>query len=301
MVVVLNGDASGGGWIKEGTIKSFYDDVLTASTRVPVIVDFWATWCGPCKTLGPALEKAVEAAKGAIHLVKIDVDRNPELAAQMRVQSVPAVYAFVDGRPVDGFVGAVPESQIKAFVQRLLKGADSGGVDEALAESKALLEAGQADEALELYRAVLAAEPDNLTAMAGVMRALLALGKTAAVEQMYAGLTAEQLKAAEIAAIGAALDLARQAAAAAGSAEALRRALAANENDHQARFDLAMAQFAAGDREGAVDQLLELFRRDRAWNDEAARKQLVKFFDAFGNGDPLTVKARKRLSSLMFA
>ena len=297
------GGGSPSDWIKEGSIETFYDDVMMVSTRVPVLVDFWATWCGPCKTLTPTLEKIVKEAKGAIRLVKIDIDRNPELAQQMRIQSVPAVYAFKNGQPVDGFMGALPESQIKTFVQRLLGGAmpGDGGLEALLAEAKELAEAGDAAGALSVYREILAEDEQNPTALAGMVRALIALGRLDDAERMYGSFPPDLQKHAEIAPVKTAIEVARQAEKATGSTAKLEAALAADPNDHQARFDLALALFAAGRREGAVDALLELFRRDRMWNDEAARKQLVKFFEAFGLMDPLTIQARKRLSSLMFS
>jgi putative thioredoxin len=298
---VSTGSASD--WIKDGSVESFYDDVITASIKVPVLVDFWATWCGPCKTLGPALEKIVSEAKGAIRLVKIDVDRNPELAQQMRIQSVPAVYAFKNGQPVDGFMGALPESQIKAFIERLLGDAlpVDDGIEGLLAEAKALADAGDATAALDLYREALSVEAQNTAALAGYVRALLALRELKEAEQVLSTMPPDLLAHAEIAAARTALDVAKQAAKAAGSTGRLEKVVAANPDDHQARFDLALAYFADGDRQDAVEALLELFRRDRAWNEDAARKQLVKFFEAFGMGDPLTIQSRKRLSSLMFS
>jgi len=292
-----------GDLIKDGSIDNFVEDVLEASTKVPVIVDFWATWCGPCKTLGPMLERLVKDAKGAVRLVKIDVDRNQELAAQMRVQSIPAVYAFKDGRPVDGFVGAVPESQIKTLIQRLTAGAAGAGptVAEQLDEAQALLAEGQAELALQLYQQILTQDAGNAPSLAGTMRCLLKLGQADSARQLYANLNDEQKRHPDVAAALTALELAQKTADKAGASAALQSKLGLNENDHQARFDLALALLAEGANEAAVDQLLELYRRDRAWNDEAARKQLLTLFEAFGPADPLTVAARKRLSSLMFA
>ncbi len=288
--------------VKESTTATFVEDVLEASAKVPVVVDFWAPWCGPCKTLGPLLEKLVKEAKGAVRMVKVNVDKNQDLAMQMRVQSIPAVYAFVNGRPVDGFVGAVPESQVKAFIQRLRGNAAGAapGLDEVLAEAKELMAAGDADTALQIYQEVLAQDQQNVVAVAGTLRCLIQLDQAGQAKKLLEGLPAELANHAEISAVRTTLDLAQQAGQA-GSASELRRALATNPDDHQARFDLAMAYYAAGEREAAVDELLELFRRNRAWNDEAARKQLVKLFEAFGSTDPLTVSSRKRLSSLMFA
>jgi len=311
MDILLNGARGGAGsangnaadWIKDGGIDNFVEDVLEASAQVPVIVDFWATWCGPCKTLGPMLERLVKEARGAVRLVKIDVDRNQELAAQMRVQSIPAVYGFKNGRPVDGFVGAVPESQMKAFIQRLTAGAagTGPGLTELLAEAQTLLGEGQAEMALGLYQQILTQDENNMPAMAGTLRALVRLGHADSARQMLDSLSDEQRANSEIAAAKTALELAEKTAGQAGATAGLRAKLAANENDHQARFDLAMALVGEGANEQAVDELLELYRRDRKWNEEAARKQLVTLFEAFGHTDPLTVDARKRLSTLMFS
>jgi len=293
--------------VKDSSTERFMTDVIEASNTVPIIVDFWAPWCGPCKQLGPTLEKAVRAAKGAVRLVKIDIDRNQELAAQMRIQSIPAVYAFHHGRPVDGFVGAQPESQIKAFVGRLTKAAGGGAVvgpspiDLALEQAEAALAAGDAGTASAIFGQVLQHEPDNAAAIAGLTRCYLAAGDTGRARQTLDRTPAERAGDKAIAAARAALELAEQAAGTADATPELRQRLECNGNDHAARFDLAMALYGAGQRDAAVDELLELMRRDRAWNDEAARKQLVKLFEAFGPADPLTVSARRRLSSLLFA
>jgi putative thioredoxin len=290
--------------VKDIGQKEFMAEVIDASKKVPVIVDFWAPWCGPCKTLGPMLERAVAATKGKVRMVKVDIDKNQTIAAQMRIQSIPAVYAFKGGRPVDGFVGALPESQVKQFVQRL---AGAGGpseednvIEEALAQAKELLEAGNHAAAGNLYAQILQHDPENPQALAGHLRCLVKSGNTASAEAMLKDLPPDLAKDPEIVAVAATLEIAASGAKA-GSAAPLKAAVEANPADHQARFDLAMALFADGEKEPAVDQLLELFRRDRKWNDEAARKQLVKFFEAFGPTDPLTISGRKRLSSLMFA
>ncbi len=308
MEILLKGAASGpsgasAGWIKDGSIESFVEDVLEASATVPVIVDFWAPWCGPCKTLGPMLERLVKEAKGAVRLVKIDVDKNQELAAQMRVQSIPAVYGFVAGRPVDGFAGALPESQLKAFIQRLTGGAAGQGptIAELLAEAQGQLNEGQAELALSIYQQILSEEETNAPALAGTLRCLLKLGHAEAARQLFDSLTPAQQAQIDLAAAAKALELAEKSAGASGAASALRSTLETNPNDHQARYDLAMALVGEGANEEAVDQLLELFRRDRKWNEEAAKKQLLTLFEAFGHADPLTVASRKRLSSLMFA
>ncbi len=296
-----------GDLIKDSSDRAFMADVIEASQAVPVIVDFWAPWCGPCKQLGPILEKAVLAAKGKVRLVKIDTDKDPMVASQLRVQSIPAVYAFFQGRPVDGFMGALPESQVKAFVEKLVKlaGAAGGGegdiLEEALAQAKEALEAGDTQTASEIYGEILQADPENLNAAAyaGLVRCLIVSDDLARAKQMLDKVPEQIAKDKEIAAVRSALEVAEQAANA-GPIPELTEKVAQNPDDHEARFDLALALFAAGKREAAVDELLELVRRDRAWNDEAARKQLVKFFEAFGPTDPLTVQTRRRLSSILF-
>jgi putative thioredoxin len=295
--------AATGDWIKDGSIDSFVEDVIEASASVPVIVDFWAPWCGPCKTLGPMLERLVKEAKGAVRLVKIDVDKNQELAAQMRVQSIPAVYGFANGRPVDGFAGALPESQLKAFIQRLTGGAAGQGptIAELLAEAQGQLNEGQAELALSIYQQILSEDEANAPALAGTLRCLLKLGHADGARQLFDSLTPEQQAQTDLAAASKALELAEKAAGASGATAPLRAKLEANPKDHQARFDLAAALVAEGANEEAVDELLELYRRDRTWNEEAAKKQLLTLFEAFGQTDPLTVASRKRLSSLMFS
>ena len=288
--------------IKDSDVTTFMADVIDASREVPVIVDFWAPWCGPCKQLGPLLEKAVKEANGAVRLVKINIDENPEIAQQMRIQSIPAVFAFKGGRPVDGFVGALPESQIKAFLKRLggPAAAQPSPIDLALEEARAALDAGDVGTASALYSQVLAREPGNAVAAAGLAKGYLAAGDAAKAKQLLDGLPAEAQKHADVAAARAALELASQAKGAGDVAKLMER-LAANPKDHDARLELATALFAAGQVEQAIDQLLDLFKRDRKWNDEAARKQLVKFFEVLGATNPNTVSGRKRLSSLMFA
>ncbi|MGE4279707.1 MAG: thioredoxin [Magnetospirillum sp.] len=294
--------SAAGDLIKDGSAATFAIDVIEASLKIPVIVDFWATWCGPCKQLGPALEKIVREARGAVRMVKIDVDKNQELAAQLRIQSVPTVYAFANGRPVDGFTGAQPESQLRAFVQRLTKGAEQPTLAELLEEAKALLAEGDAETAAQAFQQILGEDPNNGAAMAGLLRCLMAVGDFDNVAQMLAQLPPELAKNAEVAAVKTALEL-QQAAASAGSGESagLRRRLADNPDDHQARLDLAMAYYGAGEVEAAVDELLDLFGRDRTWSEEAARKQLLKIFEALGGGHPVTLRGRRRLSALLFS
>jgi putative thioredoxin len=300
------GAAGGENLIKDSNTEQFMADVIETSMQTPVIVDFWAPWCGPCKQLGPVLEKAVRAAKGAVRLVKINIDQNQELAAQMRIQSIPAVYAFYQGRPVDGFVGALPESQIKSFVSRLVRatgGAAAGPspVEQALEQAKSALASGDTGTASALFGQVLAHEPQNAAAAAGLARCYISAGEIARAKEVLDRVPAEQANDAEVQAARSALELAEQASASSGALPDLRQRVAQNPNDHQARYDLAMALYAQGDRETAVDELLEIVRRDRGWNDEAARKQLLKLFEAFGPTDPLTLSARRRLSSILFS
>jgi putative thioredoxin len=296
------GGAAAAAAVKDVTTASFMAEVVDASFDQPVIVDFWAPWCGPCKQLGPILEKVVRGANGAVRMVKLNIDENPEIAQQMRIQSIPAVYAFKDGRPVDGFVGALPESQVKQFVQRL--GGGGGGpspVDEALAMAKEAVQTGDHASAVALYSQILQHEPEHIEALGGLARALVARGELDKAQQALARVPKESANHADIVAARAALELAEQAQKAMGSAGKLRARLEQNPDDHEARLELATALFGSGEREAAVDELLTLFRRDRKWNEEAARKQLVKFFEAMGPTDPLTLSARRRLSSLMFS
>jgi putative thioredoxin len=286
--------------IKDTTEATFMADVIEASREVPVIVDFWAAWCGPCKTLGPMLEAAVTAARGRVRMVKVDVDQNQRIAGQLRIQSIPTVYAFWQGQPVDGFQGAVPASELKAFVDRVSALGGDGGLADALQAAEDMLAEGAAVDAAETFAAILGEEPENAAAYSGLVRAHLALGN---LDQAQAFLDAAPAKIAKAQALDAAraqLELARQAAQAGPEAE-LRAAVERDPNDHQARFDLAAALLAAGNPQGAVDELLELFRRDREWNGGAAKTQLFTVFEALKPQDPIVLSGRRRLSSMIFA
>ena len=287
--------------IKDGTEATFRADVIEASREVPVIVDFWAPWCGPCKTLGPAIEKAVAEARGKVRLVKIDVDKNQMIAAQLRVQSIPAVFAFFNGQPVDGFVGAQSPAQVRAFVDRLVAmSGGNAGIEEAIAMADEMLAHGGASDAAQTFAAILAEEPGNPAALGGLARAHLALGDTVRAREVLALAPKEKAGDPALAAARAQIELA-EASAGAGEAGDLRARLEKNPNDHQARHDLALALLAKGDREGAIDALLELFRRDREWNDGAAKAQLIKLFDSLGPKSEEAAKGRRRLSSMLFA
>ena len=301
METIINAAAVATDVIKDGSTATFMADVIEASRETPVIVDFWAPWCGPCKQLGPALEKVVTDAAGAVRLVKINVDENQELAGQLRVQSIPAVFAFKNGQPVDGFAGALPESQIRQFVGRLTGGAGvESPLQEALDTAKQMAESGDHEGAAGVYSEVLQHDPKHAEAMAGLGHMLIALGHVEQARELLEDAPAEIADSGEIKGLRAALELLDQTAESGDVAEA-RAAVEAAPADPSAHYALAMALFGDGDREAAVTAMLESIALNRAWDDEAARKQLLKFFEAIGHTDPLTMDARRRLSAILFS
>lgn len=286
--------------VKDTTEATFMADVVEASREVPVIVDFWATWCGPCKTLGPMLEDAVRRAKGRVRMVKLDIDRAQQIAAQLRIQSIPTVYAFWQGQPVDGFQGAVPQSEVDAFVDRVAAMGGDGGLGEAIEAAEGMLAQGAAVDAAQTFAAILQEDPASATAYGGLIRAHLAMNETARARQILDAAPREMAGAPEIEAARAQMELAEQAANAGPVADLAAR-VEAGPDDHQARYDLATALMASGDAQGAVDHLLELFRRDREWNDGAAKSQLLTIFEAAGPKDPVALSGRRRLASMILA
>ncbi|MCP8938729.1 thioredoxin [Alsobacter sp. SYSU M60028] len=290
---------AGDSLISETTTQGFRQDVMAESMRRPVLVDFWAPWCGPCKQLTPVLEKVVTAARGAVKLVKMNIDEHPQIAGQLGIQSIPAVIAFKGGQPVDGFMGALPEAQVKAFIDKVAGPAGPGPVEEILEEAEAIAATGDVTGAAALYAEALEHEPGNLRAIAALAKLHLDLGDLEAAKRFLAMAPADKAGDPAIAAVRAAIDLAEQAAALGDHAE-LEAKLAANPADHQARFDLALALAAGGDREAATDHLVEIIKRDRAWNDDGARRQLLQFFEAWGPMDEMTVAGRRKLSAVLF-
>jgi putative thioredoxin len=289
--------------IKETTTQTFVKDVIEESKRQPVLIDFWAPWCGPCRQLTPIIEKAVRAAKGKVKLVKMNIDEHPAIPGQMGIQSIPAVIAFVNGQPADGFMGAVPESQVTAFINKLTAGVPGTGepnIAEILQEAEAVLAEGDPTTAASIYAEVLAADATNIAALAGLAKCYVTTGALEQAKQTLAMVPESKRGEAAVKAVQVSIDLAEQAKAV-GPVTELEQKVAANPLDHQARFDLATALNAGGKRSEAIHQLLEIVKRDRKWNEDGARKQLVQFFEAWGPTDEATVDGRKRLSTILFS
>jgi len=304
MMDIIGQPAADADLIKDVSEATFMQDVVEASQDTPVIVDFWAPWCGPCKTLGPQLEAAVTAAKGAVKMAKVNVDEAQMIAGQLQIQSIPTVYAFYKGQPVDGFQGAVPQSEIEDFVARVIKaGGGTSPADDlnaAVEAAEEMLGEGAADDAAQTFAAILGEDPNHAGAYGGLVRAHIALDDLEQAEGILNGAPAEISSSPELDAAAAQLELAKQAANTGPLAE-LEAAVAADENDHQARLDLAQAMYAAGDGEGAVEHLLTIFRKDREWNDGAAKAQLFTIFEALKPDDPVALNGRRKLSSMIFA
>jgi len=289
--------------IKETTTQTFVKDVIEESRRQPVLIDFWAPWCGPCRQLTPVLEKAVRAAKGRVKLVKMNIDEHPAIPGQMGIQSIPAVIAFVGGQPADGFMGAIPESQVNAFIDKLTKGVPAIGepnIVDLLKEAEAVLAEGDPAGAAQIYAEVLALDATNIAGLAGLAKCYVTTGAIEQAQQTLAMVPDSKRNDAAVKAVQAAIDLAEQAQSVGPVAE-LEQKVAANPLDHQARFDLATALNALGQRKEAIDQLLEIVKRDRKWNEDGARRQLVQLFEAWGGTDEATVEGRKRLSTILFS
>jgi putative thioredoxin len=288
------------GLVKDVTTQSFMKDVIEESKRQPVLVDFWAEWCGPCKQLGPVIENAVKAAKGKVKLAKMDIDKHPAIPGQMGIQSIPAVIAFVNGQPVDGFMGALPEGQVSDFIARITKDKLGGEAQDLLKTAEEMLAAGNAVEAVEIYNEILREEPTSVPALAGLARAYVMTGALEQAKQTLALVPEAKHNDAAVVAARSALEVAEQAKSV-GPVGELEQKVAANPQDHQARFDLAVALNAAGKRDEAAEHLLQIVKRDRKWNEDGARKQLVQFFDAWGPTDEATVNGRRKLSSVLFS
>ena len=289
--------------IKETTTQNFMKDVIEESRRQPVLIDFWAEWCGPCRQLTPVLEKAVRAAKGKVKLVKMNIDQHPAIPGQMGIQSIPAVIAFVNGQPADGFMGAIPESQVNAFIEKLTRGVPAAGepsIAEILKEADALLAEGDPAGAAQVYAEALSLDATNIAALAGLAKCYVTTGAVDQAKNTLAMVPESKRNDPAVKAVQAAIDLAEQAKSV-GPIGELEQKVAANPLDHQARFDLATALNAMGKRSDATTQLLEIVKRDRKWNDDAARKQLVQFFEAWGGADEATIEGRKRLSTILFS
>jgi putative thioredoxin len=301
VTIVEQGSGAAPDLIKETTTQTFVKDVIEESKRQPVLIDFWAPWCGPCRQLTPLLEKAVRAANGKVKLVKMNIDEHPAIPGQMGIQSIPAVIAFVNGQPADGFMGAVPESQITAFIGKLTAGVPGEpNIAEIIKEAEAVLAEGDATTAAQIFAEVLAADATNIPALAGLAKCYLVTGAIEKAKQTLAMVPESKRNDAAVSAVQASIDLSEQAKALGPVAE-LEQKVAANPLDHQARFDLATALNANGKRSEAIQQLLEIVKRDRKWNDDGARKQLVQFFEAWGPTDEATVEGRKRLSTILFS
>ncbi|MDB2464355.1 tetratricopeptide repeat protein [Amylibacter sp.] len=288
--------------IKDVNEDTFMDDVIEASKSSPIVVDFWAPWCGPCKTLGPALEAEVKATNGKIKMVKIDIDQNQNLASQMRIQSIPAVFAFVDGQPIDGFMGAKAPSELKVFIEKLLEKVtdDEGDLSEAIAVADEMLKAEEFDDAAETFEAILGEDPNSSLAFVGLFKSKMGAKKLNDAKKMLEEIPDTLKNKPEILALQAQIELTNQAEGI-GELNDLRKLLSTDVDNHQVRFDLALALFTKGETSEAIQELLTIFRVDQDWNDDAARQQLFKFFDILGGEDPITLSGRRQLASMLFA